>query len=96
MDCKLVCLIILIFLIGCYDDFEGNEDHHTISTTFSQPAEDTSCHPGKMSCIENKSMLCYEGEWILVDDCNLTESICHFNEPELSYNIPYFAICVIE
>ena len=93
---RLAFIIIFIFTIGCYDDSYNGEDLSSIRGVNLNTDNTSTCSHSKMDCIENRAQLCWENEWILIDDCNLSESICHFNEPELSYNIPFFAICVIE
>ena len=91
-------IIIITLLSSCYDDTPNKPNPSSISTIINVPQEEPalSCYPGKMSCIDNASMLCYEGEWIIVDDCTPEGDVCHFNEPDLSWGIPFFAVCVGE
>ena len=93
---KTIIIILLLTISGCYDD-TPDPDYPIITTLYTTPpAETESCQHGKMSCIDNRSVLCFDGEWILVDDCESVGAVCHFNEPEFSWGIPFFAVCVAE
>jgi hypothetical protein len=97
-------LIIVLFLLcmGCDSDsgnepivkIQGYNPNDNTAYIHNIPIIGGSCISGKMICIDNKSCVCLEQKWIIIEDCSINKLTCYFNNLEHTINnIPYYAEC---
>jgi len=84
-----VVMILVVGVVGCeYEQLNLN----SIEVNQNN-AIDYSCDtPSDMTCIDNSVYKCFEGQWVLIENCNDIQLTCSYSTTiSLRYNIDLYS-----